>query len=415
MKIRFLILVLTIVIGANAQNPDVNYAKYQRFRTRLTNEFMYFSGDAGVRASHLPMENIYYVNGRKIAYWADATWWQGHYVAVLATEYALKKRSGENTDRTLEELRLALAVYDRLDCEAESCWNGRDTLNGFYLRDDVAATDTALFHVNGIYSDYLYNCGHVEKIGNSPSQDQAWATYLGLALAKKLVDDDSVQCAVASIATRIVRVMQFTDEKGRPHWQIVNPVTGKLTQKEGDIQWLQYPHGEIGSMLSGQNLHFGKSGKANWKNIWNILQNNVLIDGDGHFTWYGVMLLSTVMNEGGAGSPNCYEWLVKTCEKIVRRHPEMGQTLFFPHLPLANLVLYGKNGKTLVDKSLYEQYLDAAPADGIITKSVKGETVRTDAPWHTLSLFCPWHNQTTGDANMIDYMLLYNLYRLVYE
>ena len=63
----------------------------------------------------------------------------------------------------------------------------------------------------------------------------------------------------------------------------------------------------------------------------------------------------------------------------------------------------------------YEAYLNTAPASGCITSEVNGEVVRTGAPWHSLSLFCPWHTSVTGDGNMLDYMLLYNLYRLVYE
>ena len=61
-----------------------------------------------------------------MGHWGDAVWWQGHYLAVLATEYALKQRDGENTAATLRELRLALDVYRRLDLNAERCFG--DTL-----------------------------------------------------------------------------------------------------------------------------------------------------------------------------------------------------------------------------------------------------------------------------------------------
>ena len=398
-----------------AQTPEVNKEKYVQYRERLRNELMFYSGDGSVRASHLPMERKYHNGKCMVARWADAVWWQGHYVGVLATEYELKRRAGESTENTLKELACALDVYDRLDREGESCWNGDPMLNGFYIRDDIQKEDTSLFCVGAIAADYIYYCGKTGATRHAPSQDQAWGSYIVFALVKKFVPDSAIQRHVSDICERMVRGMQYTDRKGNKSWQIVNPVTDAVMQKEGDIQWLQYAHGTIATQLTGKNMHFGNSNKAHWKNIWNILQDNVLIDGDGHFTWYGVISMSAVMNEGGTGSSSCYDWLVKTTDKIVRRHPEMKQELFFPHLPLLNIALYGSNGKQLVDRKRYEAYLNTAPANGAITERRNGVEVRTEAPWHTLSLFCPWHNSDTGTGNMIDYMLLYNLFHIVYD
>ena len=162
----------------------------------------------------------------------------------------------------------------------------------------------------------------------------------------------------------MVRGMQYTDANGRMHWQIMNPVTGAVVQKEGDIQWLQYAHGEIGTRLAGRNLHAGRSDKPQWRNTWNLLQQNVLIDRDGHFTWYGVLSLAAVLNDG-AGRQDCYQWMVETCDKVVRRRPDMQQSLIFPHLPLINLVLHGTEGRELLPKERYEAYLNAAPASGL--------------------------------------------------
>ena len=416
MRCTFLwILLLASVLPVVSQTPEENEAKYRHFRQRLVNEMMYFTGDASVKGSHLPMERRYYYKGEPAGIWADAVWWQGHYLAVLATEYALKQRSGESTAATLQELRLAVEVYRRLDLSAERCSGDTmpQTPNGFYIRDDVDGNEAAAMNLKHVYSGYTACCGRVGARCNAPSQDQAWASYLGFALIQKLVDDTLLHREVGEIAGRMVRGMQYTDENGRIHWQIVNPVTGALVQKTGDIQWLQYPHGEIGTRLSGGNLHAGRSDKAQWRNIWNILLQNVLLDRDGHFTWYGVMALATVLNDG-AGRQDGYTWLVQTCDKVVRRRPDLQQSLIFPHLPLINVVLHGTEGRELLPKERYEAYLNAAPASGCISTEEKGEVVRTAAPWHSLSLFCPWHTTETGDANMLDYMLLYNLYRLVY-
>ena len=415
-KISLLLLLLATTFPLVSQSPDENAAKYRFFRQRLTSEMMYSTGDASVKGSHLPMERRYLYNGERVGQWADAVWWQGHYLAVLATEYALKQRVGEDTDATLQELRFALEVYRRLDLCAERCFGDTlpQELNGFYIRDDVGRDEAPQMKLQHVNSDYTYYCGKTDARRNAPSQDQAWASYLGFALIQKLVDDTLLYREVANLTARMVRGMQWADANGREHWQIMNPVTGAVVQKEGDIQWLQYAHGEIGTRLSGQYLHTGRSDKPQWKNTWNLLLQNVLLDRDGHFTWYGVMSMAAVLNDG-AGRRDCYSWLVQTCDKVVRRRPDLQQSLIFPHLPLINLVLHGTEGRTLLPKERYEEYLNAAPASGCITAEVNGEEVRTAVPWHSLSLFCPWHTTETGDANMLDYMLLYNLYRLVYE
>ena len=414
-KIILLLLLLVATLSLVSQNPDENAAKYKYFRQRLVREMMYSTGDASVKGSHLPMERRYLYNGERVGQWADAVWWQGHYLAVLATEYALKQRAGEDTDATLQELRLALDVYRRLDLCAERCFGDTlpQELNGFYIRDDVGREEAPLMKLQHVNSDYTYYCGKTDARRNAPSQDQAWASYLGFALIQKLVDDTLLHQEVAERAERMVRGMQWTDVNGRVHWQVMNPVTGAVVQKEGDIQWLQYAHGEIGTRLSGQSLHAGRSDKPQWKNTWNLLLQNVLLDRDGHFTWYGVMSMAAVLNDG-AGRQDSYSWLVQTCDKVVRRRPDLQQSLIFPHLPLINVVLHGTEGRELLPKERYEAYLNAAPASGCISTEEKGEVVRTAAPWHSLSLFCPWHTTETGDANMLDYMLLYNLYRLVY-
>lgn len=408
-------LLLSATLPLFSQTPDENAAKYQYFRQRLTSEFMYYTGDASVKGSHLPMERRFLYNEQRVGQWADAVWWQGHYLAVLATEYALKQRAGESAEATLQELRLALDVYRRLDLSAERCFGDTtpQSPNGFYIRDDVDLTEAPAMKLQRVYSDFAYYCGDTNARRNAPSQDQAWASYLGFALIQKLVDDPELHHEVAALTARMVRGMQHTDENGRVHWQIVNPVTGNIVQKEGDIQWLQYAHGEIGTRLSGENLHAGRSDKNQWKNIWNILEQNVLMDRDGHFTWYGVLSMAAVLNDG-AGRQDCYQWLLQTCDKVVRRRPDLQQTLIFPHLPLINLVLHGTEGRVLLPKELYEAYLNTAPASGQITTIEKETMVRSAAPWHSLSLFCPWHTVATGDANMLDYMLLYNLYLLIY-
>ena len=396
-----------------AQNNLSNEEKYNILRDRLRSDFMYYTGDGMERGSSLVMERKYQSNRGTTGLWTDAVWWQGHYLALLATEYARLQQEGKNTEATLEELRCAVQVYERLDLEAESCW-GCDTLqqcNGFYLRDDIRRDDTTRFNLNWIISDYIYHCGNLHTKGNSPSQDQAWGSYLGFALVQKLVDDSLLCHKVAQISEKMISAMQY-DADGKTSWAIVNPVNHMEIQSSSDISWLEYAHATIGDLLSGHPVSRKRAnaGRSNW----NMVQSIMLAAKNGNFRWYGILAMSSVMNEGG-GSGNCYEWLVRTCDKIAQKRPDLQQELIFPHLPLINLILYGQEGEKILPRSTYDPYLNSAPTDGCITHYIDGKTVRNAPPWHSLSLFCPWHLSETGQVNMIDYLLLYNLVELVYH
>ena len=157
-KILLLLFLMGSFLPLLSQTPKANADKYRHFRQRLVEEMMYYTGDASVKGSHLPMERRYLYKGERVGQWADAIWWQGQYLAVLATEYALKQRSGESTAATLKELHLALEVYRRLDLSAERCFG--DTLpqqpNGFYIRDDLDRTEAPALKLQRVYSDYTY-------------------------------------------------------------------------------------------------------------------------------------------------------------------------------------------------------------------------------------------------------------------
>ncbi len=414
---------------AMAQHAAANREKYDTYRERLRNRFMFYSGDATMQASHLPMECRYrQSDGKEVVYWADGTWWLGHYTALLATEHARLLREGRvaDADSTLEELRMALQVYERLDREAEACWGGETAApNGFYLRDDVPKGMASVFGADVVRSDYALRCGQLQSTSNGPSQDQAWASYMGLALVTQLVGDTSLCRQAAEIACRMVKIMQYTDEKGKTHWEVRNPVNGLLVQKEGDIRWLRYTHARVYSYFSGNSdameSRFDGADGALARRTWKTIQNNYRIDKNGKFNWYGVLVLSAVLNEKGSGGKSVAEWLVRESKALAKKRPDYAQPLMFPHLPLVNQLLYdslipaGHTVRDALEAAVYEQLLDAAPKEGAHRIRLNNNSMDTTAaPWHTLSLFCPWHTESQGEFNMLDYMLLYNLYQLVY-
>lgn len=415
-KLPVAAFMLLFFFNGFGQTPEINAEKYSSYRERLCNQFIYCSGDASVKGSYLPMESIRINRSNKTyAYWADAIWWQGHYIAMLAIEYKLLQINRQKTDSTLKELWNAVETYNRLDLSAESCWGGRDSLNGFFIRDDIDTSMTTVFGVDFIISDYSEHCGNPVTIRNAPSQDQLWGTYIGFALVNKLVDDENLKLNVRKITTRLIKTMQNRQPNGKEVWEIINPVTGALIQKSADIKWMQYAHAQAGYCLTGEDFNFGNSNHTLWKDIWDLLQNNLLVNKNGNFSWYGVLACSAVINDYGSGSDNCYDWLIKQSDRIAKKRPDMQQSRIFPHLPLIAVILHGYDGDNPLPASVYEDYFNTAPTEGAHNFTIKDSVFKSDPPWHSLSLFCPWHDQDNGKFNMLDYMLLYNLYQLVYK
>ena len=419
MKTKHIVLLLamtTSVLSLFSQSTMSADEKYNHYRTQLKQRFMYYTQDPTVRGSHLPVELIQVdAKGRTTAYWADATWWQGHYIAMLALEYRSLQLQGRPTDSTLQELRWAVASLKRLDEHAESYWNGKDTLNGFFLRDDVPADLNTAMNVDIINSDYKSRLGDTTTLSNTPSQDQIWACYLGFALVVKLVDDEPLRNEVTDLARSFVKCMQSQDQKGNKSWEIINPVTGQLVQKSGDIQWLQHGHALAAEYITNEDLHFGKSDNGMWRMVWRFMQNNCLKRKKGNFVWYGIYCCSVVGNDWGRGADNIYDWMKIQGEKIADMRPDLEQEFVFPHLPLIAAILHGYEGNDPIAPQVYERYLQSAPDQGGFRLRTADGTEHSQAPWHSLSLFCPWHLNDYGHYNMLDYMLLYNAYNIVYK
>src|SRR5574344_2268771 len=187
-----------------------------------------------------------------------------------------------------------------------------------------------------------------------------------------------------------------------------------LIQKEMDIKRLKYGHVHAVESIIGERLDFDKSSSLNWKNVFKFVQNNVCALKYGNYRWYGVMCCAVVADEKGRGADNTYDWLVKKGNKLAKMRPDLQPSFIFPHMPLIAAILHGYSGENPLSATVYENYLHSAPIEGA-SHVWKADTISsTPAPWHSLSLFCPWQLSASGYYNMIDYMLLYNAYQLVY-
>lgn len=181
--------------------------------------------------------------------WSDATIDLGWYISVLATEYGLRKKKGENTDSTLRELYYALQCFNRLDDYAESYFHdmlncgskplpgsGFTARNGFFIRDDV--TDDFVIRNKHHFklttidlkdpADPGFEKGVCEGYGpREMSFDQVVHLMMGFALVTRLVDTSAVYNGINITYEAKDIVRRMMDQTRSAIWHIRNPVTGK--------------------------------------------------------------------------------------------------------------------------------------------------------------------------------------------
>ena len=387
------------VLATHAQSPQTNLAKYWHYRNMLKTDFL-VDGDPETMGHYMPAGNRHEIND--YMQWGDGTWWMGHYLCVLATEYRLLKDNNQDLTETETELENLLQSINRLDLEAETFFGGVANLNGFFLRDDVPANFHTHFPgINTIISDFTS--------GSSPglmSQDQVWSLLVGLALTKKLVDDPVFNQEAKDIAFRIVDAMNYVNSNGIPVWEIINPVTGEVVQSNSDIGFLRYGFAESATWISGQNAHFGSSNSSIAKASFQSAQDIILVFEDFQkFNVFGIEALSAVGNINFTSYGSLYDWLVHVYD----------ETQFHIHFPLVHQLLHGFDGTDMIEEPVIVNLLNSAPYNGPFYYD---ENNHSPPPWDKINLIAnSWQNTSwfPGRYSGLDYMLLYNLWFLVYN
>ncbi|MBL7714062.1 MAG: hypothetical protein JNL01_01255 [Bdellovibrionales bacterium] len=167
--------------------------------------------------------------------WMDTPIMTAWYMAVLATENALLRKSGQNTDRNVQELYYALKALERVDRITETRFKdpktglpGTPSLNGFFIRDDVDHGFQYNFPgVTSIWSDWIDpNENYFEM-----SQDQCVSLFMAFHFIHDFVAPDAqvggekIQDITNQMAERIIRHIS------QNNWTIMNPVTGKQVKR----------------------------------------------------------------------------------------------------------------------------------------------------------------------------------------
>jgi len=431
----------------NAQNPEQNFEKYISYRKRLLNDFM-VSSSGDELGTNIPasIRNKYTRQMR----WGDATINLSNYMAVLATEYKLFKNNNLPVDQTLIELNNALMAMERLDAGAGVFYSDRNALpipNGFFIRDDVPADFTqrwvwknpSFADYPSVKSDYID-----EKIRlNEMSQDQVWHLIVGLALISHLVDDTTgwyvpqyhgpVRFTLAQRAMvagyRIIHAMQDkfyiikpgSNGKGLgfKYWHLVNPATGEAVKRGANPNFLKYGFAESGNYITQMafgDMHWGNSKRGRiWFNLSRSFQylQRFTVSGNIEYIYY----LGSTATVGNV-------WSTRDLIRIFNRHQRLPfiPNPHYEHFALISCVLHDDCPRILNrEKTMYEHLLNIAPAEGPFNYGYNPNHLY-EFEWSSINRFV-WperrgtgtreHHQ--GEYNGLDYMMLYNLYYLVYN
>lgn len=406
---RYLLLSITALMSMSMLQAQDITEKYWAYRKRLWDGFVVTGTGPG--RSICAAQAITMKDGRRGLYFGDVITYHGWYVSALATEYALLKRSGAPADITLQELCYALQAVERLDLLAETLYAdasgryGEPALNGFFVRDDIDTSYKRFFPgTQLIYSDYLLGQQTPARpmSDNEMSQDQVIHLLQGLCLTYALLPEDAAFNGYAprsKAAETGLRILRFMSQN---NWHIQNPVTGKPLYRGPDARIFSRPLYRVGVFLNGGAVPEGVEKPAAVSSFsWPLTQTGLI---PVFFNRAMVMLLATEGNAWGG---------TKRTGEVLKLYDRLWDK---PVFPLVHRVLYrnAKPGSPAFARRV-EKLLLEAPAGGPArntpgTWNASNRWLASRKSYRQGDSFFP-EAQNTG----LDYMVLHNVYRLVYE
>lgn len=307
------------------QSDSDNLDKYWQYRSILKEKFVHLGTERG---DGIPAEKIdpnFYVKPKK-GLWlqSDGTSYLGFYLAVLATEYKLRKNAGLATDSLVQEIYYALNALWRLDaqsnyysysndwgkfpkengascsCKFSSCYicdncpnnpaislragaprdsmnssnyNDKDILDGFFIRSDApCGYDNHFEGIELVSSDMLSPFSN-KGTNKEMSQDQVIFLMLGLYGISQSLE--------GTVEFNGVPLGEFARQEGERiveqlkggclgSWYIKNPNTRKKVTRGAWGFGYGYPKAQLGNVLSKGAQSYGNFFSAtNWL-LWSI-------------------------------------------------------------------------------------------------------------------------------------------------
>ncbi|GAB4278091.1 MAG: hypothetical protein Kow0068_01580 [Marinilabiliales bacterium] len=455
-KISYLLLFMLLLLNnIIAQLTYNDLEKYWFYKDRFNKYFVKVGDDIGEsivcsRRNH---------NGGTNFRLGDQTSHLGWYIGVLATEYKLLNDNGYSTENTLTELYYALKAYERLDyCEANPPWNlSTSKVDGFFMRFDPQLYDhPELFDTTGLnngcekptdsygsrypgmptYIDEVL----IEEAGQDHivmTQDQAIYIIMGLALVRKCLPNSSLivkdlngnyipfnfHSMSKYYANNIIEYIQNRNLiHGPQKWHIYEPDGGLLQRPGGNVYAFAYPLYKTGQKIFNYTYTDSWSTSPLAKDMWRVVNIPIWKTDNAHMscvlaalsdTW-DIGINSTGYNIHMVASDHQRNW--DTFYLLLYNFIQDKNSSYFDNTqakdqittaPLCGPYLWDANNDVYFDCCGYvEGKPDYGWASGL--KFIHSNDAQHGYDDNTTNT-----RQQIGNFNGLDYMLFYNLYKLV--
>lgn len=336
-----------------------------------------------------------------LAEWMDGTVHWAQYAAWLSTEYHLQWKQNKNVSALRSELSMAWYTLERLDKASKIKYGRKPKEDGFLLRDDVPTTLASQFPgMHCVKSGEVCRTG-IED-GNMMSQDQVIYILWAAAITNQLLPDTLTSSMDGMLLKEKIKTKchQIISYFRNTEWQILDPNGNKVPIGYSAIGY-SFAIARIGKMITGKNYQNWGS-VVNGRPIWTAIMQIPYEKSTPTQTEVNMgmqLALSSVI-----GYPS-YSRFAQWCEGS-------GMEIY--------LLVDALFRKRKVDsyQSMFEQMLNDAPLYGpcFMTADCNNASGWSgENRW-----FHPDHRNGSKDQqgaqfNGLDYLLLYNLYQIVYS
>ncbi|MCL2132229.1 MAG: hypothetical protein FWH36_07255 [Lentimicrobiaceae bacterium] len=472
-KILFAFIFLQTIAVFSQTVEENNLARYWKYRERFSKYFIYRGFQNGEGHVVCIRNRANPKNSREML--PNLGFGQhgihfGYYLGMLSTEYLLLKtyHQPQAADNTLNELCSALKAYTEQMEKCENQWNKEKIVDGFFIRENVPPdflADTSPYglahklHFNqGLVRENVWDtaqntiagvpAGHpgwaetvdVRALNNKEpmSQDEAYGLMMGLALVVRCVPElkDDAADLFEKITLHIInknpnyRCSAIGYYIYKPDCQKVSESSGgstgalaygiaaaaaKTTGKEIAYFMNMYNNKRVkseGTKPYNRKFYDRLVKKGNVKFLWNVMSRGV----PGNQEWNRSMV-ATLAAMGDS-------WYPRTSKGIENNAlHKKGKTVSHDwrsfYLTLWRF-LHNYEGVS-AEKILIENELANAPWEGPYNfVNAKDTSNHAKGGWaHEYRYRATISEQYSGTGhkgvfNGLDYMLMYNLYRLVY-
>jgi hypothetical protein len=453
------ILVLSHYISF-CQTPAKNLYKYWYYRDRMK---YYVAHEPNYNSDGSPnfgANNVMGIRNYGTIYpalnQAEGTIYMGWYLGVLATEYMLLNQNNMDTRKTLRELYYMFGAFERLDKSEEyyPWYKSMNKLDGYYMQYDIYGESVNKEELLNKLNNGLNPANNIQTItpgvpgwvnefhfaqNNNEfgpmTGDQSWHLLMGFALVARCVqgihpvyDEDGNLITYYNFRDNAI---ENTDRIFRyiRNWEW-DPALSAYTGVHGPLPWTIYPPDllKISKIDIKAGLMYGIT-LACRKITGTYYFDNISCDPASKVEWHYLQYLSNSCDIAIlAAIGDSWQLNISIPTSINTTYSGLRNVTmdkeWNTYYTLLWKFLNDKN-KELEEADLIIDQINTAPCNGPYYYRdfpMAGQDQISPNGWgssrkFTMSLFEQYHGQSlfSGNYTGLDYMLLYNLYHLVYN